>query len=99
MCWFSNSPEEKLLNVPLVLELEWDMKYAGIKYDFEKLLIAKAKFKVLVFQARSKNVANYLTELEQGIHTYQGGGSGEIYLLACYDDNEGEFEIKRVVGI
>jgi len=36
------------------------MSFTKIKYDFEKLLIAKAKFKVMVFQARSKNVAIYL---------------------------------------
>jgi hypothetical protein len=99
LCWYSNSPDGKLLNVTLVLESEWDIKRADIKYDFEKLLIAKANIKVFVFQAKSQNVANYLKELEQGIHAYKGGCSGEIYLLACYDYINDELEIIKVAGV
>jgi len=88
-----------MLNLTLVMESEWSKKYGEIKYDFEKLLIAKAKFKVFVFQAKSQNVVSYLNELEKGIHIYQGGSVGEIYLLACYDYMTDEFEIRRVPGV
>jgi hypothetical protein len=98
LCWYSSAPDGKLLDMPLVLESEWDVKYAGLKYDFEKLLIAKSKFKVLVFQASGQTVTDYYKEFEQGIRTYQGGSVGEVYLLACYDDDKGEFEIKRIEG-
>jgi hypothetical protein len=99
LCWFSNTQDGKnnLLNLTLVMESELDLAYEKIRCDFQKLLIAKAKFKIFVFKARTKDVANHLKELEQGIHTYQGGVPGEIYLLACYDDNEGEFTIEKVV--
>jgi hypothetical protein len=100
LCWCSNSPDnQKLLNVTLVLESEWRMKHEEIKRDFEKLLIAKAKFKVFVFQAKGQNVAKRFKELEQGIHTYQDGSLGEVYLLACYDDYFGAGEIKKVEGV
>jgi len=82
----------------LALESEWDVKYEGIKHDFEKLLVAKSKFKILVFQASGQDVTDYYKKLEQGIHTYQGGSSGEVYLLACYDNDKEEFEIKRIEG-
>lgn len=85
--------------MPLALESEWDVKYAGIKYDFEKLLIAKSKFKVMVFQAKGQTVTDYYKEFEQGIRTYQGGSAGEIYLLACFDEEKWEFEIKRIEGV
>ena len=99
LCWYSSTaPDGKLLDMPLALESEWDVKYEGIKYDFEKLLIAKSKFKVLVFQARGQTATDYYKEFEQGIRTYQGGSSGEIYLLACFDEDKWEFEIKRIEG-
>jgi hypothetical protein len=100
LCWYSSSPapDGKLINMPLALESEWDVKYAGIKYDFEKLLIAKSKFKVLVFQAKDQTVTDYFNEFEQGIRAYQGGSAGEIYLLACFDENKWDFEIKRIEG-
>ena len=59
LCWYSSALDGKLLDMPLALESEWDVKYAGIKYDFEKLLIAKSKFKVMVFQAKGQTVTDY----------------------------------------
>jgi hypothetical protein len=98
LCWYSSTPDGELLDMPLALESEWDVKYAGIKYDFEKLLIAKSKFKVLVFQASGQTVAEYYEKFEKGIRAYQGGSVGEVYLLACYDDKKEKFEIKRIEG-
>jgi len=46
----------------------------------------------------TEKILRGLEKLLRGIQTYQGVGSGEIYLLACYDDYEGEFEIRRFVG-
>lgn len=98
LCWYSEARDGKLLDVPLVLESEWLTKYEKIKYDFEKLLIAKSKFKIMVFQASGQTIADYYEKLEQGIHAYQGGSSGEIYLLACYNEDNDEFEVKRIEG-
>ena len=99
LCWYSCLADGKLLNLHLALESEWDVKYAAIKYDFEKLLIAKSQFKVLVFQAKGQKAADYIKEFEQGIHAYKGGCLGEIYLLACYDEEDEEFVIKKVAGV
>ena len=84
LCWYSSSPapDGKLINMPLALESEWDVKYAGIKYDFEKLLIAKSKFKVLVFQAKDQTVTEYFKEFEQGIRAYQGGKCGRDLFIS-----------------
>ena len=83
LSWYTSTPapEGNLLEMPLALESEWHASYKQIKYDFEKLLVAKSKFKVMVFQASGRNAANYFKQLEQGIRNYQGGSFGEIYLL------------------
>ena len=100
LSWYSaSSPDGKLLDVPLVLESEWDKSYKFIRFDFEKLLIAKSKFKVMIFQASGQTIIDYFKELEQGIRTYQGGSLGEIYLLACFNEEKWEFEIKRIEGV
>jgi len=84
--------------MPLVLESEWSDRYSYIKFDFEKLLIAKSKFKIMVFKASGNKVAEYFNNFEQGIRAYQGGSLGEIYLLACLIEDKWEFEIKRIQG-
>src|SRR5690242_14508505 len=35
--WYQEDDEGRLIRVPLIVESEWDINYAGIKYDFEKL--------------------------------------------------------------
>jgi hypothetical protein len=98
LCWYSEAPDGKLLDVPLVLEVEWLTKYDKIKYDFEKLLIAKSKFKIMVFQASGQTAVDYYEKLEQAIRAYRGGSLGEIYLLACFNEEKEVFEITKIEG-
>jgi len=98
LSWYINDAEYRLLDMPLVLESEWSDRYSYIKFDFEKLLIAKSKFKIMVFKASGNKVAEYFNNFEQGIRAYQGGSLGEIYLLACLIEDKWEFEIKRIQG-
>ena len=98
LCWYECTREDQFLNMPLALESEWKRGYADIKYDFEKLLVAKAKIKVMIFQASGASAVEYLDRLERGIRVYQGGSAGEVYLLACFDEASWKFKIRRVEG-
>jgi len=52
----------------------------------------------MVFQAEGEIATDYYKKLQQGIRTYQGGSSGEVYLLACFDEDKWEFEVKNGEG-
>lgn len=95
LTWYKNSDKRQLRFLPLIAESEWKMDYESLRFDFEKLLVGKAKFKVMVFQAKGERAREHIRRLKDAILTYEGQKEGEIYLLACYDDDEGEFLIEN----
>lgn len=65
--WFTNGVEPySVQSLPLVVECEWNPRrkgdsktlYSGIKYDFQKLLIANADLRLMIFKIAKE------TELE-----------------------------------
>lgn len=93
LIWYRNNEAGQLLEVPLILESEWHRSYERIKYDFEKLLAGRAKYKIIVFQAKRDKKDEYLQKLQMGVKAFQGGGGNETYLLACFDETKWKFEI------
>jgi hypothetical protein len=63
----------------LVLECEWNRNYERIKYDFEKLLIAKSKYKILIFQAKDKKKADYFSQLNASVGAFHLADQDESY--------------------
>ncbi len=97
-CWLKYSEEktedfnyEYLLDVFLVLESEWG-NAGDVIDDFHKILQAKARYKVMIFQENNpEKLYNYMTK---NIEKYNYAGEKEIYILACYKSNESKFEVK-----
>ncbi len=50
MLWYEYDDNENLKRIPFVLECEWAYSEVGVNYDFEKLLVTKADFKVIITQ-------------------------------------------------
>ena len=96
LIWYQNDEAGQLITLPLILESEWHRSYERIKFDFEKLLAGRAKYKVMIFQASGDKKREYLDKLELGIKAFQGGGGNETYLLACFDETKWAFEIKSI---
>lgn len=96
LVWFRNDSTGQLEWLPLVLECEWQKPYDKIKYDFEKLLIAKATFKVMIFQATGERMQKYFEMLKSAIRAFEGAtnATGERYLLACFDEAEDKWGFK-----
>lgn len=78
-----------LENVVLVLESEWSMSPWQVQYDFEKLLVAKALFKVLVVNDIGELAAKRI--VESGLENYKGGIANERYVLAMYSGKTDSF--------
>jgi hypothetical protein len=86
-----------LLRLPLIMESEWKRDYENIRWDFEKLLVGRARFKVMVFQARDALLAEeHLARLKAAIEKYQGSKGGESYLLACLNEDKRKFRIETI---
>jgi len=69
----------------LVLESEWSTSFKSIIDDFQKLLIANALNKVLIFRCHSTDLENYIGFMEQNIKEYLGG-TGNYFLIAYMTD-------------
>jgi hypothetical protein len=98
LTWYRNDAEGRLCDVGLVLESEWDHDYPSIKVDFEKLLLAKAPLKVMVFEGYDKNVGALAASLKDGIRAFRTRDESEMYLLAGFNINKFKMEISLVAG-
>jgi len=85
LCWYERAPDGHFLSMPLVLESEWQRDLTGILYDFEKLFVAKAAYKVMVFQASGAAIDQYFDALAKAARAFQKTSSDELYILACLD--------------
>ena len=98
LTWYEGS-DRGALAVPLVLESEWLHDYERLREDFEKLLVAKAKTKVFVFEAPTSEIDEFLSRLTQAISIFRGGSQGEAYLLFCLDLNSSPYRfVHRVIS-
>ena len=77
----------RLLSVPMVAECEWG-EWEEIMYDFEKLLLARAAVRVMVYGWKDTKCIN--EKLLKHVRTFNGA-SGDTYLLIAlvWDDSSG----------
>lgn len=85
-CEYKN---ELLQSVPLVAECEWGT-LGAIKDDFDKLILARAAVRVMVYDGGystdgAEGIAN---ELCRRVGAFEGNRPGDTYLLAEYDKDE-----------
>jgi hypothetical protein len=96
LIWYENDTNGQLKSVPLILESEWHKAYDRIKYDFEKLLVGRARYKVIIFQASGKRMLEYFKMMKSGIKAFRGPHFDERYLLVCFDETRWVFEIRTI---
>ena len=78
--------DRRLISVPMVAESEWGGREAVV-YDFQKLLIARAKVRVMVYDAGVANggdKAQYLLNRLCKLVGAFNGTEGDTYLLIPY---------------
>lgn len=85
-----------LEKVELVMESEWIKASEELKFDFEKLLQAKARIKLFVFETKPNQLNDVLSELKKGIGMYPYGFPGETYILAVWSVAKQAFHIEII---
>jgi hypothetical protein len=87
-----------ILDSPLVAEIEWAsaLDNGPIRHDFQKLLIARADLRLMIFRAPdSKQGRTIVQELVEQIGTYAHTKRGDRYLFACYGTRTRCFEYRE----
>lgn len=83
--WFKMRGEI-VIDVPLALESEWSTDDA--MDDFQKLLISRARHRVMVMWSRKRTSGDRLiTSLIRQVAAYRGSQSGDRYLFCCWVDS------------
>jgi hypothetical protein len=89
--WYQEDDEGRLIRVPLIVESEWDINYAGIKYDFEKLLVGNAQKRFMICQSKPVNIEGLLDKFKKAIDVFEEN-YGDTFLFAILDsESESEF--------
>ncbi len=97
MVWLQNN-EPHVVEVALILESEWALRVRDILEDFQKLLVARAEHRVMIFQQEtSQRVGDVAAHLDAQISAFRGTQPGDRYLLLGLDWSTGQFTRKLVV--
>ena len=75
----------RLIDIPLVVESEWNMRPDYIRYDFEKLLAANAELKLMICYVHEDNREKMLTYFIDSVAKYLRGREGDTFLIAILD--------------
>lgn len=91
--WYKlDSTSRNLLEFPLALESEWSWHFKDIQYDFQKLLVAKADTRVMIFQGDDKTVPEILEKLKDDIKAFRHTSPGDRYMFAPYVNGCDKFQ-------
>ena len=96
--WLKYNKANELINSILVVESELNENDIEIDWDFQKLLLARAEHRVMIFQKKSMNDIHLkMDNFEEQIRKFNGTRSGDRYLFAGLDWNQGEFEFRLFI--
>lgn len=88
MIWYKYE-NSSLKDVYLVVESEWNLDEENIQLDFEKLLIAKSRYRLLIFQALTEEKAVEIIEnFNKIVENCSQSVKGDRYLYAAYIINK-----------
>ena len=91
--WYQSDCAHHMTDVPLVAESEWGDENA-IKEDFEKLLVSRSRYRVMVFQADSDEaVLRLFQKMRLWIAKFHRTTVGDRYLLAGWAKSHWKFDL------
>lgn len=85
--------------MPLAMECEWSLDEDEIRWDFEKLPVAKCEYHIFIFQkTKSDEVDRLMNEFESAIHEFESSQIGDRYLLAGFSREDDNFKFSLVLA-
>ena len=91
MTWIVLNKEGYIAKVPLVLESEWK-RGQEIHNDFQKLIVARADLRVMIFSAVNEDSADSeIRKIKKQVRQFTLGGPADRYLIAAFSEENGSF--------
>ena len=88
---YEPGPDNRLVGIPLVAECEWGTS-PDVKYDFEKLLLARASVRLMIygdFQQYPESRGDGLAKRLAGyVGDFNGSGTDDAWLLATWEKSD-----------
>jgi len=102
MHWYLDGDEPyTTTTVPLVMECEWNpvlrgeklkVPFSGIKYDFQKLLLANAELRLMIFKVRKTiDLENLYHYFRKNIENYKHLPNGSEFLFISFPKDQKTF--------
>lgn len=91
MAWVRRLSGQSIVDAELIVESEWDPD--GIQYDFQKLMLGRARHRLMIFPQKSRKLARTVTNrLITEIQNFRLSQSGDRYLFAVWHNEGAAFE-------
>ena len=93
VAWLSYQPdgEEYLLSADLVVECEWNPGFDHLDEDFQKLLLARATVRLMIFDGGNAAGANRLANhLARQVAAFRCSRDDDVWLLAAWVGDPGK---------
>lgn len=100
LIWYKEEgtgPEARIIDVPLVVECEWNMHFSHIKYDFEKLLGSNARHRLMICYAHDKSKEGLRKYFREAVDRFLLSKEGDRFLIAILDYKEELFDFELIV--
>ncbi len=93
LCWRKLDKNELVLDVPLVMEVEWNWDYSDILDDFQKLMIARADHRIfLCEQEPPRDWKDCVRKFIEQVRCYAGTDIGDRYLFGSWTQHGWDFK-------
>lgn len=81
--WWHENNQGYATDIPLVAESEWGGKFSDLQSDFPKLLLARSKYKFMIFEGRPNDISQQIDWCKRQITTFAYTQSGDRYLFCA----------------
>ena len=91
--WWQQDQDADVINIPLVVESEWGTNANNVKDDFQKLLLARSKYRVMIFECNPKVIDWFKIQISK----YQCTQLGDRYLFCAWRANYNRFDFESYI--
>ena len=94
--WWEQDQNGYVTDIPLVAESEWG-NIEAVKDDFQKLLLARSKYRIMIFQGNPQDILIFIDWGKEQIRNFKLTQSGDRYLFCGFQWGVRQFRFELYV--